>query len=338
MRTAIYSRNSGEHNSVHYGIAAALAALAALALAVLAGCGKPPTPAAADGARAADTNVITVEVPEPARRSAGEAESAPRGADMAAVESNTAAYALSADAAARLERALSFRSTNDFTFETISNLVADIPSNVLLDRIVPLHRNSRPSDPLTMAIMHMFEVIMLRGTPPAAALFARHRVGNFYCYNGSCFPDRGDAWGMAVLDGATLSPDAGEAERNTYVSILYEAMRRSSYGAPRKERSEDCLRRIAHLEQLVRDGVVPMGRQPYQMLSIFKARSLIKLKRDEEAINILRELYRRREDLDPSLQMMLKDGPEMLFTDMRYGTTDPKLIEQVKAAEARQHN
>jgi len=313
---------------VHYGIAAALAALAALALAVLAGCGKPPAPAAADGARAAGTNVITVEVPEPARRSAGEAESAPRGADMAAVESNTAAYVLSADAAARLERALSFRSTNDFTFETISNLVADIPSRVLLDRIVPLYVNNEPDDPRTMALMHIAEVVMLRGQPSADALFARHMVGNFYAFNPSAFPERGKDFGLNVLMEAQLSPGASKAEQQTYVSILLDLTLRL-VGRP-----ADRLAYIAKVEHIKKEGVLEIPQQPYGLLPVLKALALLGLNREDEARALLQDLYNQRDQLQPDVYNDIRDGVEAFITNRYYGTSDPEIIRRIKAQNA----
>jgi|GEM_PF-4523238 len=84
MRTDIYSRNSGEHNSVHYGIAAALAALA---LAVLAGCGKPPAPEKARPQRE------TILMPESVRAESTGADITPAGLNTARLAACVEAYA-----------------------------------------------------------------------------------------------------------------------------------------------------------------------------------------------------------------------------------------------------
>lgn len=299
--------------------------LVALA-AALAGCGKAPAPTRTHAARPVATN--TAPAAPPASAGTVDEPSPPRGANIEAVASNTAAYVVSADAAARLERALSFRSTNEFTFETISNLVADIPSSVLLDRIMPLYVNNQPSDPRTMALMHIAELIMLRGQPSAEALFARHVVGSFYAFNPSAFPERGKDWGLRVLEEAQLSPDASKAEQQTYVSILFELTLRLM------ARPADRLKYIAKLEQIKAEGILDVPEQPFGMLPITKAFALLDLNREDEARALLQDLYDRREEVQHDVYMNIRDGVEAFITNRYYGTSDLEIISRIKAQNA----
>jgi hypothetical protein len=248
-------------------------------------------------------------------------------ADMAQVASNTVAYALSAAAAAQLEQALSFRSTNQFTFETISNLMANVPSQAILDRIIPLKRNREPNDPTTMAMMYMYEVVLNRGQPNWATLYARSELGDFYCYNSERCPAKGRLWAMNLLRDATLSPNPSASEQRTYVSIQFDLVRRT--------RGAERLGYIEKMERWVAEGKLPMPKQPVQMLPIFKAGALLNLHRDDEARVVLKELYDRRMLSNADcVRHLVDEGVEAYINGYRYGTRDPELVKQLKADEA----
>lgn len=248
--------------------------------------------------------------------------------DMQSVVSNTLDYETITRGSSLISKALTFGSTNDFTFETISNLVADVPSQLILDIINRTPFSNRPDDPKCMAIMHMYEVVLLRGTPTWASMFARSQLGDFYSYHGSDFPQRDDPWVLKLLAAAELSPDATPAEQGSYVSIQFDLVSRS--------RGEERLRYIAKVEKLVAQGKLRMPPQPVQMLPLFKATALLQLGREAEARAIVQDLYDRRlsPDFEPTVRGEIEKGVDAFVNMKLYGTDDPKMIEQVKKLRA----
>jgi len=147
----------------------------------------------------------------------------------------------------------------------------------------------------TRAIMRLYEVVLARGEPKWAELFARIELAGYYAV---CFWDNYEA-SVALLREATLSEHPPEAEKATYATIQLNLVRWQESKDP-----EACLKQIERVKDLAARGVVPFGQQPLDMLELAKADCLINLGRIEEARRHLADVYARVQSgaLDRSLR------------------------------------
>lgn len=261
------------------------------------GCSRQPETVGRRAAAApANTGVHTRVVDDAARARLRRATAGDEIGALQVIRSNTERYATSLGEQTLLNRIVTEDTEyGDLSLAEMSNLVAALPTRVIMDMIAPLQYKRSKKVARTRAIMRLYEVVLARGQPKSAELFARIELANYY---GSCFWD-GEEASLALLREARLSTNPSEAEKNSYATIQLRLATLLPDTNPQAS-----LKQIERVKEMAARGVVPFGQQPLDMLEMTRARCLIYLGRIEEARRHLADVYARVKSgaLDGSLR------------------------------------
>ncbi|MCX7847913.1 MAG: hypothetical protein N2595_07790 [bacterium] len=208
-----------------------------------------------------------------------------------------------------VEKLLAVKLTGDIVYADVSNTVAHISSRELLDCLHGQLEDFDESNPKTLMIMCIYEIIYRRGEPSWATAYAISELGDFYCQSSM----RDKHWWVMREQLARPVPaaDATEAEKATYASIQLSLELRM-FGERR-------LQQIEKIFALARAGVVPFPRQALDMTEVSKALALLQAGRYEESRQHFHEIYRRcqRGEMDDSVTSLFPHGPDAEY-ERRY--------------------
>jgi len=204
---------------------------------------------------------------------------------------------------------LAVQNTSDICYTTVSNRVADISTQEILDGVYGELTDLYSWNPKTRMIMMLYEVVYRRGEPSWAATYALCRLGSFYSFNGNVHPEM-KWWVMREQLMRGLPSDAGPAEQASFVTIQLDLARRLD-GSRR-------LVQIEKVQKMARDGKLQFPQQPLDMLELMKASTLMDMARFEECKQVLYEINRRCKlgEMDPSVADNLYDGPDGKYQRM----------------------
>lgn len=296
MRTDIYTRKCGEHNSVHYGIAAALA--------VLAGCAKreeqPSPPVTAAALRTAQVQRLVTEY---ADNFAGKEEDteAPHRCLPPLEEQEKVVAAL--EQQQKVMKALEYARAPSADFLTLSNMLADVSSKDIMAVVAPMQQNCEYADKETQAIMKIYDLVRARGEPGWAVLFCTLQEGRFKMNSQTA---EGFAEGLAMLKNATLSKEPSELEKHTYATIQIRLLMNLSHDPPEQ------LKQIERIERMVEEGFKEFPQQPLESMVLQKASCYFWQGRDEDARALIEGLYEcyKAGTLSPEMSVVFDKGLE----------------------------
>ncbi|MCX7847053.1 MAG: hypothetical protein N2595_03345 [bacterium] len=263
-----------------------------------AGCGKREDHRARRVERQVSESNVTAQTAAFAGTLARAADAAPR-----AAADGTEGYVASLEEQQKVLAALDYARTPEASLDTVSNMLAGVSSKDIMAVVVPLQKNCDYKDEETRAIMKVYEVVRARGTPGWAVLFCTLQLSRFAL---DSMTKEGYERGVAMLRESSLSVDATEMEKQTYVSIQLSLLNVLQWNPPEQ------LAQIERIECMVRDKLVEFPRQPLENMVLEKASCYYWLGRDDEARALIEGLYEqyKRGTLSPLTGAVFADGLE----------------------------
>jgi len=210
-------------------------------------------------------------------------------------------------------------SRKGMSYEEISNAVAHIDSQTIIDLVAleydrPVHRNL--TGPKQYAAMMLYKVVYMRKKPSWACAFAMSEMLDYFTLKFSKYPSEG-LWVLEEADQLELSQNYSKAELNTFLSLKMKLVRVGKH--------KMALENIKILEECIKEGLLDPSSQAAQIMPLQKACIFIEQRRVDEARSIVKEVYSRIDELDPSIQRDLKYGVEEFIRRRQHADIYPEL-------------
>lgn len=209
------------------------------------------------------------------------------------------------------------------SFEEISNKVARIDSKTIINATMleydsPVDR--RKIGPEQYAAMMLYKIVYMRCDAPSwARYFALAEMLDYFIvqyetYTSDC------EWAYSEAVSLPLPEDTSNDSFKTFLHIKLKLVRVS-------HSNEDCLKHISYLENLAKQGLVDPNYQPMQMMKITKARTLVEMRRLDEAYEYVTYLCNHLDELHPSLESYLAGGVDEFIRSRQKSDVYPELFD-----------